>query len=61
MFGRRDAAMPIYKTLKAKGPFMKLIMDQKPDVQFLLDSEAPAPAEELKEFLKKEGMEQLCN
>jgi hypothetical protein len=56
IFTRRDSAFPIFKTLKAKGPFMKLLMDQKPDVKaYLTDEEADT----LKEDLDKEGLSAL--
>jgi len=54
IFTRRDSAFPIFKHLKAKGPFMKLVMEQKPDVKaFLMDEAGP---EELKKELEKEGL-----
>ena len=59
IFARRDSAIPIFKTLKAKGPFMKLLMDQKPNVKEYLLDEVDEPEKELKEFLEKEGLGQL--
>lgn len=59
IFTRRDSAVPVFKALKAKGPFMKLVMDQKPDVKAYLVDDEGGGLEELQKFLEKEGLSAL--
>eukprot|EP00854_Cymbomonas_tetramitiformis_P012415 gene12415-14668_t len=57
MFTRRDVAGPIFTHLKAKGPFMKLMMDSKIDVKtFLTDEDAPDAADDLVKWLEGKGL-----
>lgn len=57
MFTRRDVAGPIFTHLKAKGPFMKLMMDSKIDVKtFLTDLDAPNPEDDLVKWLQGKGL-----
>mmetsp|Transcript_19505 Transcript_19505/g.26972 ORF Transcript_19505/g.26972 Transcript_19505/m.26972 type:complete len:785 (-) Transcript_19505:323-2677(-) len=48
IFTRRDVAVAMFKALKSKGPFTKMCMETKLDINFLMDEPG---LEELKEYL----------